>query len=160
MMNSKSLVVVLVFMYGCGGTTKASHLSIPPAPGTARALYNPKNGDLFLHLGSGLSLAGFEFPNGYDATQLRAVPEPPALQNATILAFFNPTGLTPGLYNLGDILPPQQDRASIDSTVFFNYNIIGQNPSTYDVLMLEIPEPATLSLLVIGVAATVGRRRQ
>jgi hypothetical protein len=135
------------------------------ASAQAVAKYDEATGAILLELPTGIGVAGFEFPAGYDQSAAAvSQPENPAQKSGTILAYFNANGLAAGSYNLGNLLPSGIAAADLNSRVLFSASPIGQNPVPADVVHVPadiVPEPA--ALLLAGLASVLGlgvRRRQ
>jgi hypothetical protein len=155
-----------VFQFNGGGDAQilVANLGTDQPAGQAAAIYDFATGELTLDLGTGIGVAGFEFPAGYAVAQpLDQKPENPAQRDQNILAFFNANGLTAGTYNLGALLPAGIGSDNIDGAVRFSSSAIGANPVPTPVTVINetiIPEPASIAMLAMGLASVVVRRRR
>jgi len=125
--------------------------------GVAECLYNEFTGELLFDVGADVGIVGIGAATIYTASVEDFLGESPAQNDGTTLGYFKPSGLPVGADSVGICLDP----GLTASDITFMYTPVGGD-TVLDAPVTVIPEPATLAMLLGGLAGLVvpGRRRR
>jgi len=142
------------------------------AAGTAQAFYDAATGDVFVSIGSDLSILGVQGAE-FNLANNQSLPGfPPATSGELAFLFLPPLAnveIPTGIFNLGNILPADPsvvDLASFQASSFGGAEVQftsanATGPQGFGVIAgSTIPEPGSLSLLGLAGLGLVARRRR
>lgn len=115
--------------------------------GTVTGTYDPSTGVVTLDIGSGVGVVGLESPGNLRPDQLSGALSA-AQATSNVIAFFNPSVLPVGVFNLGAIVTP----GTAVSAIGFSYTPIGQQSIVGSLTVVPEPAAGLLAALVAGVA--------
>ena len=125
------------------------------AAGAASGTYDPTTGVVVIEIGAGVGVVGLESLSGDRLLPANLGDALAASQTtATTIAFFDPTALEEGSFDLGAIVTPGTAVADLG----FAFTPLGGDFTTVNLQVA--PEPATLAMLAAGGLALLARRRR